>query len=107
MLFIEKKACLGIGVDPGFYLYQGARLAGFLVQPCRFITKLIVGYFLPFIDKIIYAVCFLPLEFVKANCARLDCTRREGKSINGSFSALISELNNYEGQGKEASQSLS
>lgn len=105
MLFIEKKACLGIGVAPGFYLYQGARLAGFLVQRCRFITKLIVGYFLPFIDKIIYAVCFLPLEFVKANCARLDCTRREGNSINGSFSALISELNNYEG--KRSCQSLS
>lgn len=95
---------MGIGVDPGFYLYQGARLAGFLVQPCRF-TKLIVGYFLPFIDKIIYAVCFLPLEFVKANCARLDCTRREGSSINGRFSALISELNTYEG--KRSSQSLS
>lgn len=38
----------------------------------------------------IYAVCFLPLEFVKANCPRLD---------------LISELNNYEG--KRSCQSLS
>ena len=55
---------MGIGVDPGFYLYQGARLAGFLVQPCRFITKLIVGYFLPFIDKFILCV-FLHLSLEK------------------------------------------
>lgn len=104
MSFIEKKGMLGNRGWSGVLPVPGCPF-GRISSPTLQIYYQTYSWLFSTFHRQIYAVCFVPLEFVKANCARLHCTRREGNSINGSFSALISELNTYEG--KEASQSLS